>query len=91
MIERTVIGGTSYETIGSSSSNLLIKCNGTARIQWGNKLIDLIKNGKIASSEPKETLYVISEESEMKNTGIYVMMVQRTKMDIASVGLKQKM
>ena len=72
MSERTVIGGISYETVGSSSSNLLIRCNGTARIQWGNKLIDLIKNGKIASSEPKETLYIISDESEMKNTGIYV-------------------
>ena len=72
MSERTTIGGTVYEAVGSSSSNLLLKCNGTARIQWGNKLIDLIKNGKIASSEPKETLYVISDEAEMKNTGIYV-------------------
>jgi hypothetical protein len=32
MSERTTIGGTSYESIGSSSSNLLLKCNGTARI-----------------------------------------------------------
>ena len=72
MSERTVIGGTTYETFGSSSSNLLLKCNGTARIQWGNKLIDLIKNGKIASSEPKETLFVVSDEDEMKHTGIYV-------------------
>ena len=72
MSERTTIGGTVYEAVGSSSSNLLLKCNGTARIQWGNKLIDLIKNGKIASSEPKEILYVISDEAEMKNTGIYV-------------------
>ena len=72
MSERTTIGGTVYEAVGSSSSNLLLKCYGTARIQWGNKLIDLIKNGKIASSEPKEILYVISDEAEMKNTGIYV-------------------
>ena len=50
MSERTTIGGTVYEVVGSSSSNLLLKCNGTARIQWGNKLIDLIKNGKIAST-----------------------------------------
>ena len=48
MSERTIIGGVSYEAIGSSTSNLLLKCNGTARIQWGSKLIDLIKNGKIA-------------------------------------------
>jgi hypothetical protein len=49
-----------------------LRCNGTARIQWGNKLVDLIKNGKIASSESKEILYVISDEAEMKDTGIYV-------------------
>ena len=48
MNERTTIGGVVYESIGSSSSNLLLKCNGTARIQWGTKLIDLIKNGKLA-------------------------------------------
>jgi hypothetical protein len=48
MMEKTTIGGTTYDSIGSSSSNLLLKCNGTARIQWGGKLIDLIKNGKLA-------------------------------------------
>ena len=42
MSERTIIGGVSYETIGSSSSNLLLKCNGTARIQWGNKIIEYV-------------------------------------------------
>jgi hypothetical protein len=48
MNEKVTIGGTSYETVGSKSSNLLLRCNGTARIEWGDKLIDLIKNGKIA-------------------------------------------
>ena len=42
MSERTTIGGVTYESVGSSSSNLLLKCNGTARIQWGTKLIDLV-------------------------------------------------
>jgi hypothetical protein len=51
MSERTTIGGVVYESLGSSTSNLLLKCNGTARIQWGGKLIDLIKNGKIASED----------------------------------------
>jgi len=54
MSDRTVIGGTTYETVGSPSSNLLLRCNGTARIQWGTKLIDLIKNGKIVSDSSKE-------------------------------------
>lgn len=73
MSERTVIGGTSYETVGSSSANLLLKCNGTARIQWGNKLIDLIKNGKIASDNSSEQVLIISDTSEIKRDGIYIM------------------
>jgi hypothetical protein len=48
MNEKVTIGGISYEAVGSKSSNLLLRCNGTARIEWGDKLIDLIKNGKIA-------------------------------------------
>lgn len=73
MSERTTIGGTVYEAVGSSSSNLLLKCNGTARIQWGNKLIDLIKNGKIASGESSEKISVVSNESDITSDGIYIL------------------
>lgn len=73
MSERTTIGGVSYESVGSSSSNLLLKCNGTARIQWGNKLIDLIKNGKINSENSSFKIATISDESEIKSEGIYVL------------------
>jgi len=72
MSERTTIGGTTYETIGSSSANLLLKCNGTARIQWGNKLIDLIKNGKIASGDSSMSVSIIKDSSEIKSDGFYV-------------------
>jgi hypothetical protein len=72
MSERTTIGGTTYESVGSSSSNLLLKCNGTARIQWGNKLIDLVKNGKIASGDSSINISLVSDESEIKAEGIYV-------------------
>lgn len=72
MSERTTIGGTVYETVGSSKSNLLLKCNGTARIQWGNKLIDLIKNGKIASEHGGEQIFIIQNESDIKKEGLYV-------------------
>ena len=71
MSERTVIGGVSYETVGSNTSNLLLRCNGTARIQWGNKLIDLIKNGKIAGNDSLQ-VSIVSDESEIKQDGIYV-------------------
>ena len=73
MNERTTIGGTVYETVGSSSSNLLLRCNGTARIQWGNKLIDLIKNGKLASGDSPGGVYIISNESEIKSDGLYIL------------------
>lgn len=73
MNERTTIGGVVYESIGSSTSNLLLKCNGIARIQWGTKLVDLIKNGKIAQSEQKEFLFKIENESEIQDEGIYIL------------------
>lgn len=72
MSERITIGGTVYESVGSSSSNLLLKCNGTARIQWGNKFIDLIKNGKVASGD-SIPIFIISNESEIKTDGIYIL------------------
>lgn len=71
MSERTTIGGTVYESIGSSSSNLLLKCNGTARIQWGSKLIDLIKNGKIVSDK-QDLIFTVSDETSIKSDGIYI-------------------
>lgn len=73
MSERTVIGGVSYETVGSSSSNLLLRCNGTARIQWGSKLIDLIKNGKIVSSERQDFIFEVASEEDIKKDGIYIL------------------
>lgn len=78
MSERTTIGGTVYEAIGSSNSNLLLKCNGTARIQWGNKLIDLIKNGKIASENSQNLLFVIQDKSEVKSDGIYILTTEES-------------
>ena len=73
MSGRTVIGGVSYETVGSSSSNLLLRCNGTARIQWGSKLIDLIKNGKIVSSESQDFIFEVASEEDIKKDGIYIL------------------
>ena len=73
MSERTTIGGTVYESIGSSNSNLLLKCNGIARIQWGSKLIDLIKNGKIASDRQQPFIFTVTDEAEIKQDGIYIL------------------
>lgn len=40
--------GRQFTEVGSSSSDFLIKTKGKVKIQWGNKFIDLIKDGKIA-------------------------------------------
>lgn len=73
MSERTTIGGTTYESLGSSSSNLLLKCNGTARIQWGSKFIDLIKNGKLAIGSGATSIFNIESVSDIKQDGVYVL------------------
>lgn len=78
MSERTTIGGTVYETVGSSTSNLLLRCNGTARIQWGTKLIDLVKNGKIASGDSSAPISVVSDESEIRTDGIYIVNAEKS-------------
>lgn len=72
MSEKTFIGGTLYESVGSSKSNLLLKCNGTARIQWGSKLIDLIKDGKIQSSTSDLQINIVQDESEITSDGLYI-------------------
>ena len=77
MSEKTTIGGTVYESIGSNSSNLLLKCNGTARIQWGNKLIDLVKNGKLAVDK-SSPVTIVTNESEMKSDGLYILNSQKS-------------
>lgn len=41
------IFGRSYSQIGDSNSDVLIKTKGQVKIQWGQKFIDLIKDGKI--------------------------------------------
>lgn len=71
-MSKSSIGGSLYETVGNSSSMLLLKCNGTARIQWGSKLIDLIKNGKIASEGGEDLIYIVDSDSDVHNDGIYI-------------------
>lgn len=62
--------GKNYQETGSSSSPLLLRSNGEIKLQWGNKFIDLIKNGKVVSSD-SEIITQVSSTEEMTKTGIY--------------------
>lgn len=63
--------GKNYQEAGSSSSPLLLRSNGEIKLQWGNKFIDLIKNGKI-NSEAKDYIFTIGTSDEIKTNGIYL-------------------
>lgn len=65
--------GKAVETIGSNSANLILKTRGELKVQWGNKYIDLIKDGKIASSSNTSDLFkTVSSEDEVEGTGIFI-------------------
>lgn len=63
--------GKNYQEVGSSSSPLLLRSNGEIKLQWGNKFIDLIKNGKI-NSEAKDYIFTVDTSDEIKANGIYL-------------------
>lgn len=60
--------GRSYSKVGDSNSDFLIKTKGQVKIQWGNKFIDLIKDGKINS----ESNILFSAKQVGKKDGIYI-------------------
>lgn len=63
--------GKNYQEAGSSSSPLLLRSNGEIKLQWGNKFIDLVKNGKI-NSGAKDYIFTIDTSDEIKANGIYL-------------------
>lgn len=65
-----IIAGKSSEIVGNKDSTLILR-GSSVKIQWGNKFIDLIKNGKIAA-ESEKILKVANSEEELKSDGIYL-------------------
>ena len=63
--------GKNYQEAGKSSSPLLLRSNGEIKLQWGNKFIDLIKNGKI-NTESKQFIQTIDSSNNIQNNGIYL-------------------
>ena len=69
--------GKNYQETGSSSSPLLLRSNGEIKLQWGNKFIDLVKNGKI-NSEAKQFIYIVDSKEDINNNGIYLINSDQT-------------
>lgn len=63
--------GKNYQEAGKSSSPLLLRSNGEIKLQWGNKFIDLIKNGKI-NTESKQFIQTIDSSNNIQDNGIYL-------------------
>lgn len=63
--------GKNYQEVGKSSSPLLLRSNGEIKLQWGNKFIDLIKNGKI-NTESKQFIQTIDSSNNIQDNGIYL-------------------
>ena len=68
---KTSMFGKTYNTIGSTDSNFIIKTKGDLKVQWGNKYIDVIKNGKIASESDK-ILKKVDTIENITSDGIYL-------------------
>ena len=69
--DKTNLFGKTYNTVGSTDSNFIIKTKGDLKVQWGNKYIDILKNGKIASSS-EGFIYEYNSIDEIKKDGLYL-------------------
>lgn len=63
--------GKTYNTIGTSESNFLIKTSGDFKVQQGNKFIDIIKDGKI-NTESTEIFFQVETSDQIKQSGVYL-------------------
>ncbi len=67
----TTLFGKTYNVVGSTDSNFLIKTKGDLKVQWGNKFINILKNGKIAS-EGTDLLQTVNSSDDISDNGIYL-------------------
>lgn len=66
----TVIAGKPSNTVGEKDSVLILR-GSSVRVQWGNKFIDLIKNGKV-NAEYDKILKTAESVASIKSDGIYL-------------------
>lgn len=69
-MSNTVIAGKPSNVIGEKDSTLILR-GASIKIQWGNKFIDLLKNGKLNTEIP-DILHIANSEDEIKENGIYL-------------------
>lgn len=89
LASKTSMFGKTYNTVGSSDSNFIIKTKGDLKIQWGNKYIDLIKNGKVVS-ENSSIIQTAASQEEISSDGIYLITDENgdTQVWLSSSGTK---
>ena len=66
----TVIAGKPSNTVGEKDAVLILR-GSSVKVQWGNKFIDVVKNGKI-NAEYDKVLKSIDSVESIKQDGIYL-------------------
>ena len=61
--------GRTYNSVGNSNADFIIKTRGQVKVQWGNKFIDIIKNGKL--NVDSEVIKKVSTADRISSDGIY--------------------
>lgn len=69
-MSNTTIAGKPSNTVGDKDSQLVLR-GSSVKIQWGNKFIDLIRNGKI-NCESQNILQTETSSDNIKEDGIYL-------------------
>lgn len=62
------------QTVGNTSTDLVLKTLGSVKVQFGNKFVDIFKNGKVQTETVKNTSFIfeVSSLEEATADGIYI-------------------
>ena len=66
----TVIAGKPSNTVGEKDAVLILR-GSSVKVQWGNKFIDVVKNGKI-NAEYDKVLKSVDSVENIKQDGVYL-------------------
>ena len=80
----TTMFGKAYDTVGSADRNLILQTRGDLKVKWGNKYIDLIKNGKI--NVDVDLLKKIDSKDSIHKDGLYLIEKEDTSEVWLSIG-----